>query len=143
MVDGKRVINGSYGEVWIEDHYVDTVKKVEITISRDFADINLPRNMMPGFKELSQSGEGTVTFYHIDSYDFQLLAKTMQEGKQESVTIISKLSDPNSFGEERLVVRGCVFNGLPLANWEAASEGEKELSFKFNDWEIINQIERR
>lgn len=143
MLDGKQIINGTFGECWVEDNYIDTVTAVEIKISREFSDIKIPRNLMPGFKEISRSGEGKVTFSHLDSMDFQLLGKAMQEGKQESVTIISKLADPNAMGEERVVVRGCVFPELTLANWKAATAGEKELSFKFNDYEIINQIERR
>ena len=43
----------------------------------------------------------------------------LKEGKQPVFTIESKLRDPNSIGEERIIIRDATFDTLNLIDWEA------------------------
>lgn len=141
-ITGKQVINGTYGETWVGDYYMDSVTATKGVVTREFATVKKPRQLEDEYKEISRKGEGEVTYSHVDSYDLMMLARTMSEDKQESATIISKLSDPNSEGEERIAYYGCVFPELILADWKAATAGEKTLKFNFVKHEILGQIER-
>lgn len=142
-MQGKQVINGTFGECWIEDRYIDSVTACKGTVNREFTEIKKPRQLMDEYKEISRNGEGEVTFSHVDSVDYDIIAKAIKDGRQEDATIISKLADPDSEGEERIVFRGCVFPEVTLADWKAATAGEKKIPFKFTDFDILGSIERR
>lgn len=142
-IQGKQIINGTFGEAWIEDRYIDSVIACKGVVKREFTEIKKPRQLFDDYKEISRAGEGEVTFSHVDSLSYNIIAKSIEDGKQESATIISKLADPESEGEERVIFRGCVFPEFTLADWKAATAGEQTIPFKFTDYEIINRIERR
>ena len=55
--------------------------------------------------------------------------------------IITNIADPDSNGSERVALRGCKFDKLILADWEAGKNGEESYSFTFEDWEYLDMID--
>lgn len=54
--------------------------------------------------------------------------------------IISKLNDPESYGHESVLLKGCMVDKIQLANWTAGEEVPEETGFTFEGFELLNPI---
>lgn len=136
----EQVINGSYGECWINDEYVAEIKKFEAKIAIEYEDIERPRKLGKAKKMIGYGGTGSIVIHKVTSRFARILSENLKNGKQTTVTIISKLDDPDAIGAERVAVKNATFNDLTLANWEAKKAGEEETGFNFDDWEFLDMI---
>lgn len=136
----EQVINGSWGEVWLENEYMAEITGFEAKIDIEYEDVNRPRKLGKGKKMIGYEGTGSLKFHKVTSRFIRLISDRLKEGRQISVTIISKLDDPDALGAERVVVKNATFNDLTLANWEAKTKGEGESPFNFDDWEPLDLI---
>lgn len=136
----KQVINGSYGEAWVDSDYMADVTGVEAVIDFDYEDINRPRKLSTAKKLIGWNGSGSLKFNKTNSRFIRLVGDNLREGRQTEVDIITKLDDPDSLGAERVVLKNVVFENLTLANWEAKTGGESEAPFFFDDWEPLDLI---
>ena len=53
-------------------------------------------------------------------------------------TIISNLDDPDNPRNQRIAVKGVIFDDLTLADWEAAKLGTIEAPFSAESYEILD-----
>lgn len=136
----KQVINGTYGEAWVDSDYMADVTGVEATIDIDYEDINRPRKLSTGKKMIGWSGTGSLKFNKTTSRFIRLVGDNLRAGRQTAVDVITKLDDPDAIGAERVVLKNVVFENLTLANWEAKTAGEGEAPFFFDDWEPLDLI---
>lgn len=136
----EQVINGTWGEVWIDGDYMAEIKGFEAKIAIEYEGIDRPRRLGKARKMLGWEGEGSITFHKVTSRFIKLIAEKLKEGKQVSATIISKLDDPDSLGAERIAVKNATFNDLTLANWEAKTAGEGETAFNYDDYDFLDLI---
>lgn len=137
----EQVINGSYGEAWVDDDYVAEVTGLTAEIAITYEDINRPRKLGVGKKMIGTEQTGGLKLHKVTSRFIKKVSDNLKAGKQTYVTIISKLDDPDALGAERILLKNVVFEGLTLANWEAKTKGEEEISFFFDDWELLDLIE--
>lgn len=135
-----QVINGTYGEAWIDGDYMSSVTGVEATIEIDYEDVNSPRKLSTGKKMIGWEGSGSLSFNKTTSRFIRLIGDNLREGKQTTVDIIVKLDDPDALGAERVALKNVLFEDLTLANWEAKSLGEGEAPFFFDDWQPLDLI---
>lgn len=136
----EKVINGTFGEVWIDDYYLAEVTALEAKVSIEKSDVNQVGTLAKGYKVTGMDCKGTIKLNKVTSYFINLLSENLKAGKTTSCTIISKLADPDSNGTERIKLTGCVFDELALVNWEAAKLAEESLSFTFTGWKILDSI---
>ena len=140
MVRPEKVINGTFGEAWIDDYYGAEVTALEAKISLKKSEVNQTGTLFTGYKVTGIEGKGTIKLNKISSYFIQKMSENMKAGKTTVCTIISKLADPESDGAERIKLTGCTFDELTLANWEAGKLGEESYSFTFTGWEVLDAI---
>lgn len=136
----EKVINGTFGEVWIDDYYLAEVTALEAKVSIEKSDVNQVGTLAKGYKVTGVDCKGTIKLNKVTSYFINLLSENLKAGKTTSCTIISKLADPDANGTERIKLTGCVFDELALVNWEAAKLAEESLSFTFTGWKILDSI---
>lgn len=136
----EKAINGTFGSVWIDDYFLAEVTGLEAKVSLEKTEVNQVGTLAKGYKITGIDGKGTVKLNKVTSYFINLLSKNIQEGKTTTCTIISKLDDPDSDGVERIKLKGCTFDELTLANWEAKKLGEESVAFSFTGWEILDTI---
>lgn len=136
----EKVINGTFGEVWIDDYYLAEVTALEAKVSIEKSDVNQVGTLAKGYKVTGMDCKGTIKLNKVTSYFINLLSENLKAGKTTSCTIISKLADPDSNGTERIKLTGCVFDELALVNWEASKLAEESLSFTFTGWKILDSI---
>ena len=136
----EKAINGTFGSAWIDDYFLAEITGLEAKVSLEKTEVNQVGTLAKGYKITGIDGKGTVKLNKVTSYFINLLSKNIQEGKVTTCTIISKLDDPDSDGVERIKLKGCTFDELTLANWEAKKLGEESVAFSFTGWEILDTI---
>ncbi len=137
----EQVINGSWGEAWLDGDYLAEIKGLEAKLAIEYEDIDRPRRLGKGKKMIGFEGTGTLKLHKVTSRFIKLLSDNLKQGKQTSFTVISKLDDPDALGAERIMLKNVTLEELTLANWEAKTNGEEEIPFSFDDWEPIDLID--
>ena len=136
----EKVINGTWGEVWVDDDYMAEVTALEAKVSLEKTEVNQVGTLAKGYKVTGIEGKGTLKMNKVSSYFIRKLSGNIKAGKTTSCTIISKLADPDSFGAERIQLNGCTFDELTLADWEAKKLGEESIAFSFTGWDVLDSI---
>lgn len=136
----EKVINGTFGEVWVNGSYMAEVTALEAKVSLEKTEVNQTGALAKGYKITGIDCKGTLKLNKVTSYFIKLLSDSIKNGKSVSVTIISKLSDPDSIGSERVQLNSCTFDELTLVNWEAKKLGEESIPFTFTSWEVLDSI---
>lgn len=141
MFKPEKTINGTFGELWIDDYYLAEVTGLEAKATIEKTEVNQTGTLAKGYKVTGLDCKGTIKLNKVSSY-FQIkLSDAIKQGKTPSCTIISKLEDPDSEGAERVKLTGCTFDELSIANWEAKKLGEESIPFSFTDWEYLDVIQ--
>ncbi len=137
----QQVINGSQGELWIDDDYMAETTALEAKMKLETAEVPKNRTLYKGYKVTAITGEGTIKLNKITSYFTQKILGNIKAGKATRATIISNLDDPEALGAERIRLNDCVFTELTLANWENGKILEEEIPFNFTDADLLDAIE--
>lgn len=137
----QQVINGSQGELWIDDDYMSETLALEAKMKLETAEVQKNRTLKKGYKVTAITGEGTIKLNKVTSYFIQKILDNIKAGKATRATIISNLDDPEALGAERIRLNDCVFTELTLANWENGKILEEEIPFNFSDADLLDAIE--
>ena len=136
----EKVMNGTFGEVWLDDYYLAEVLSLEAKASLEKTEVNQARTLVKGYKVTGIDCKGTLKLNKVTSYFLTKLSESIKKGKVFKCTIISKLADPDSDGIERVKLTGCVFDEITLANWEVKKLGEESIPFTFTGWEVLDYV---
>lgn len=135
-----QVINGTHGEVWVNSHYLAEVISLKAQVTLDKTEIKHIKRLTKGYKVMSMTCKGSIKLHKVDSFFLKAMVDEIKQGKQPVFTISSKLNDPNSIGEERVIIRDATFDTLNLIDWEAGKVGEDAYNFTFSEFEITEAI---
>lgn len=139
--DAQRVINGTFGEVWVDDDYMAEAVSLNAKVSLEKQEVNQTGTLAKGYKVTGVDGKGTLKLNKVTSYFIKKLSDNLKAGKTTVCKIMSNLADPDAFGAERVMLSNCVFDELTLIDWEAKKLGEESIPFTFSDWEVLDAIE--
>lgn len=117
----KEILFGTWGQVWLDGDLVAETYKMQAK---------------PG-----PQGKGSVGLYKVSSRMARLIGEQIRRGHEPRFTIISKLAGPDDYGAERVAVKSVSFDGLTLADWEAAVFGKVECPFDFESYELMDCIQ--
>ncbi len=137
----EQVINGSYGELWIDDDYMAEATALEAKLKLETAEVPKNRTLHKGYKVVGITGDGTIKLNKITSYFTKKVLGNLKAGKATRATVISNVDDPEALGAERIRINDCVFTELTLANWENGKILEEEMPFNFTDADLLDEIE--
>ncbi|MDP4146515.1 MAG: phage tail tube protein [Bacillota bacterium] len=136
----QNVINGTYGEIWINGNYMAEATALQAKVTLNKADVNITRRLAKASKVTGMECKGTLKLNKVSSSMIKLISGNIRSGKQTVCTIISKLADPDALGAERIVLKDVTFDELTLVDWEAKKNGEESIPFTFSDWEFLDLI---
>lgn len=136
----RRVINGTYGTVWLDDERVAECHTCQAKVQFNTETINLDGEFMEHYKPISGKGSGSLTLYKVDSGMISKM-KGVQEGIVPEFTIVTKLADPDAAGSERAALYGVMFTDLTLADWQRAAAGKVTAPFTFTRYEMLDSID--
>ena len=66
--DDKNVINGTYGEVWVNSDYMAEATGLEAKITLEKTEVNKCKRLAKGYKITGTDGKGTLKMNHVSSY---------------------------------------------------------------------------
>ena len=125
----KRVINGTWGEAWVDGEKVAECSAAQAKVGKNKTTINLCGQFMEDTKAASGKGTGSQR------------ESGIQDGIDVRCTVILKLSDPDSWGAERVALYNVSFDDMTLADWKAATVGSVTAPFTFSRYELLDLIE--
>jgi Protein of unknown function (DUF2001). len=134
----QQVMSGTNGEVWIDGDYMAQITEFKSQITLKKQAVNIVKEMADQFKIVGWEGKGSLKMNHVSSYMVTKMSDNIKAGKQTVCTIISKLSDPDSIGTERVVIKDATFDSLTLADWSAKKIGDESYNFTFTDFDILD-----
>ena len=137
----ERVINGTFGEVWLDGTYLPQATGLEAKFSLDKEEVHQCRKISKGYKVTGSDGKGTLKMNKTDSTLINIVGEGLQSGKMTEHTIISKLDDPDAWGAERIQFEGVKFDELTLADWELKKLGTESIPFTFESYTILDLID--
>lgn len=140
MDEAKRIINGTWGEVWLDQDKVAECTGLQGKMNFKKEDVVRCGAMGSDKKVVGWDGTGSLKMNKVNSRLAKKVLKSVMAGKDVRFTIISKLADPDSYGVERAVLKGVNFDDLTIADWAAGSLGTIEAPFTFSDIEYLDQI---
>ena len=141
MDSAKRVVSGTWGEVWLDGDKVSECYGLQAKASFNKEDIAMCGQMASDKKVTSIDCTGSLRLHKVTSRMAQAIGENIRNGRDVRFTIVSKLKDPDAYGAERVVLRNVSFDDLTLADWEAKSVGKVECPFTFTDYEFLDVIE--
>ena len=136
----KKVINGTFGAVWINGEKLFDLESIELKVNIEWEDVYFPEETGKQRKFIGWTGEGSLVVKKIFSRGTGMLAKGVKSGQMPEFTITTKLADPDAYGTERVSVSDATFNEFLLAKVEQRALLTEELGFEFADFDIIEEI---
>ena len=140
MLDATKVINGTYGQVFLGDDEVAEMKAFQAKLEFQKEEIKVAGQMAVDTKLMSYTGKGSLQLHKVNSRMVKTLLNEIKEGKDPRFTIIGKLADPNSEGSERIAIKNVSFDDLTIFDFEVGSISSLECPFSFTDIETIDLI---
>ncbi|HHY27414.1 MAG TPA: phage tail tube protein [Desulfitobacterium dehalogenans] len=143
MDSAKRVMSGTWGEVWLDNAYVGECYGMQAKVSFNKEDVQICGRMATDKKISSISCTGSLRMHKVSSRMANAIGSSIRNGKDLRFVVISKLNDPDAYGAERVVLKNVSFDDLTLADWEVATNGKIEAPFTFTDYELLDAVEAR
>lgn len=140
MIDERRIINGSYGTVFLEGEEVAEAKAFQAKLEFQKEEVSVAGKMATGTKYMGYTGKGSITLHKVNSRMIKLIGNQIKQGKEPRFTIVGKLADPDALGVERIAINNVSFDDLTLFDFEVKSIGQVECPFTFDDWDVLDSI---
>ena len=139
-LEAKRIINGKWGEVWLDDEKVGECYGLQAKVNFKKEDVIMCGQMGNDKKVTGWDGTGSLKMHKVNSRMAKLVRSLMADGRDVRFTIISKLDDPDNEGSERIAISGVSFDDITLADWEAGNIGKIEAPFTFTGAKYQDEI---
>ncbi|WP_432662439.1 phage tail tube protein [Wukongibacter baidiensis] len=142
-ISGNRVINGTWGEIWLDGDKVSELTGLEAKITLKKEDVNMCGVLAKDTKITGWEGKGTIKLHKVSSRMAIKLGESIKKGKDVRFTVLAKLADPDTVDAqaERIVLKDVSFDDLTLMNFETKALGKVECPFTFTDYDFIDLIQ--
>lgn len=142
-ISGNRVINGTWGEIWLDGDKVSELTGLEAKITLKKEDVNMCGVLAKDSKVTGWEGKGTLKMHKVNSRMLVKLGESIKKGKDVRFTVLAKLADPDTVDAqaERIVLKDVSFDDLTLMNFEAKASGKVECPFTFTDYDFMDLIQ--
>ncbi len=127
-LEGRRYINGSWGELWWDGEKIAGISKFELKITPEREDVPGDGLDMDS-KIVALKVEGSFTVKKIYSRSVDKLVKNWLQGLDPRSTLIGKLADPDTYGSERVTISNVWFNESAIMQFEKKKTVEEEYKF--------------
>lgn len=140
-LDASRVINGSFGEVYVDGAWATNFNHLEANVEIQKAEIRPSGDRWVHHKVTGLKGTGTISGFKVTS-DLISLNDPIRDNTKGAVKteIVSKLADPEAWGYERIRLKNVMFDRISLANWTTGEVVNEEWPFTFEDYELVDKI---
>ncbi|MBR8659567.1 MULTISPECIES: phage tail tube protein [Brevibacillus] len=138
--DVRKVINGTYGRVWVDGELWAEVDSFEAKVTINYEDVNFAGEAATYKKAVGWTGEGSMTIKKVYSRVQQKLADAVRKGEYPRFEIVGKLADPDAHGAERVALYDVTIGEFFLLKYEQKTLGSEEVPFAFSDYNMLDTI---
>lgn len=135
-----KVINGSFGKVWIDGELFANVKSFEAKNTLNYESVDIAGDLGVHQKYMGFEGGGTMVLHKIDTAIGRKLEKAVKTGVMPEINIVALLADPAAYGAERVKFIEVTFDEVTLLKFANKEMQEEEAPFKYADYEYIDMI---
>lgn len=143
MDSAKRVISGTWGQVWLDGDMVGECYGLQAKASFKKEDVAICGQMTTDKKVTGIDCTGSLKLHKVTSRMARAIGDYIRDGRDIRFTIVSKLADPDAYGAERVALSNVSFDDLTLADWEAKNVGKVECPFTFTGYDFLDTIQER
>lgn len=140
-LEGKRLINGTFGTVWWDNELLADIESFEAKITIDREEVNMAGSLAKDSKILGWTGEGTMKLKKVYSRAQKKIAMAIKNGEDIRSKIVAKLADPDAYGTQRVVLYNVWFSEVMLLAFEQKAKLEEDIPFGFSDFDFTDLIE--
>ncbi len=140
MNESKRVINGTFGYVWVDNEIWLEVESFEAIVNVDYEDQHMAGSLATHKRQIGWNGTGSMTIKKVRSRMASKLAQGIKSGRLPRVKIVGKLADPDALGAERVAIYDVTFDSLTLMKFEQKTLLKEDVSFAFSNYDPIDLI---
>ncbi|UED78051.1 phage tail tube protein [Brevibacillus sp. DP1.3A] len=135
-----KIINGTYGRVWVDGELWAEVDSFEAKITINYEDVNFAGEGATFKKALGWTGEGSMTIKKIYSRVQKKMAADVRKGIYPRFEVVGKVEDPEAYGAERVAIHDVTITEFMLLKFEQKTTGSEEVPFSFSDYDPIDLI---
>lgn len=139
----ERIMNGTFGEVWLDGDKVAECYGLEARVEFEKEEVPMCGQLGVDTKLMGYKGTGSLKMYKMNSRMMIKLSDKIKGGENPRLQVLSALKDPAALGAERVIIKDACFDDLILANWEAKNKGEIDAPFTFTDWDLLDTVAAR
>ena len=137
----KRVINGTWGSVWVDSEKINECYGLQATVEVKREAVKVCGDLWEHNKMIGCKGKGTIKMNRVSSRFVEKIFNILETGKDAVFEIQSMLEDPDALGLETIVLKNVTFDELSMQNWEAEQPGTYEVPFSFAGAEYTDKID--
>ena len=137
----KRVINGTWGSVWVDSEKINECYGLQATVEVKREAVKVCGDLWEHNKMVGCKGKGTIKMNRVSSRFVEKIFNILETGKDAVFEIQSMLEDPDALGLETVVLKNVTFDELSMQNWEAEQPGTYEVPFSFAGAEYTDKID--
>ena len=134
-----QILRGQFGKVWIDGELYANVKSFEAKISLKYEAVDINGEMGLHKWLFVFDGAGRFVLQKIDSRVAKNIAGNIKNGSVPDIKIVSKLTDPDVNGAERIELTGVTLDEL-AHSFENKKVQEESYPFKFADYNYLDYI---
>lgn len=136
----KNVINGKYGQVWIDGDLLAEIMSAKAEIGYKTEKISMVGKIADGTKIVGVEPKGEMKIRHVNSFVAKKELEMIKAGKTPTHTVRIKIDDPDAVGAEEMICYNCVLDKQILADFEDGKTTERTYAFDFDDWDLVESI---
>lgn len=139
-MDGFRVINGTFGQLWTDSEELAEVSAFQIKVAKNKSTLNFCCQMAEDSKVTSVKITGSMTLHKVYSRGSGDVEQVLA-GHDVRKTLVGALADPDAYGAERVAAYGVSYDEVTVMDWAAAKEGSITIPFTATRVEYLDKIE--
>ena len=139
MFEDYRVLNGTFGAVWVDGEQWYEVTKAQAKLSYNKEGIRVCGDMYEGSKVTGVKGTGSMTIHKIYTRN---AARTdaITEGHDIRATVVLSLADPDAFGAERVALYNVSFDEETIMDFESGRTTSITIPFTFGKRVFLDKV---
>ncbi|MFI8716150.1 phage tail tube protein [Brevibacillus brevis] len=138
--DPSRVINGTYGRVWVDGELWMEVDEFEAKVTISYEELSFANEGGTFQKAIGWAGEGNMKIKKIYSRVQRKMAANVRKGIYPRLNIVGKVADPEAHGAERVSLNDVTISEFMLLKFAQKTTGTEDIPFKFSDYEMVDMI---
>ena len=138
MLD-QRVMNGTWGEVWVDNEPWVELESAQAKYSYNKSDVAMCGEMAQDSKITSVKGTGSISVQKVYTRN-RSRSDQILEGRDVRATIVMKLADPDAFGAERVALYNVSFDDETIMDFAAGNTGKTTHPFTFSKREWLDRV---